>query len=220
MGKFAASATSVMLGYRLLGTAAHRHHAHAAQPSRRADDRGSATGRLDGKLKKRRRNRKTGRLDFAPLSPPQGSKVQHYLPVKEIEKSWVMQQVRGLGVLAASRPGGPADGARVLSDPVDVIIDKLLMVRGARPGKQVDLSEAEVKMLCLRSRDLLISQPMLLELEAPIKICGDVHGQYYDLLRLFEYGGFPPESNYIFLGDYVDRGKQSLETICLLMAYK
>mmetsp|Transcript_40548 Transcript_40548/g.97860 ORF Transcript_40548/g.97860 Transcript_40548/m.97860 type:complete len:315 (+) Transcript_40548:173-1117(+) len=93
-------------------------------------------------------------------------------------------------------------------------------VRGQRPGKLVNLTEPELKMLCLRARDLLMNQPMMLELTAPIKIVGDVHGQYYDLLRLFEYGGFPPNENYLFLGDYVDRGKQSIECSALVLAYK
>lgn len=60
----------------------------------------------------------------------------------------------------------------------------------------------------------------LLELSAPVKIVGDTHGQYSDLIRLFEMGGFPPTSNYLFLGDYVDRGKQSLENFLLLLCYK
>ncbi|CAI5469752.1 unnamed protein product [Closterium sp. NIES-53] len=103
---------------------------------------------------------------------------------------------------------------------LDDIIARLLDVRNGRPGKQVQLTEAEIRSLCTTSRDIFLQQPNLLELEAPIKICGDIHGQYSDLLRLFEYGGFPPEANYLFMGDYVDRGKQSLETICLLLAYK
>ena len=115
----------------------------------------------------------------------------------------------------------PADAAACVATlNVDSVISRLLDVRGSRPGKSVDLTEAEIRGLCYKSREVFLSQPNLLELEAPIKICGDVHGQYYDLLRLFEYGGFPPDANYLFLGDYVDRGKQSLETICLLLAYK
>jgi serine/threonine-protein phosphatase PP1 catalytic subunit len=115
-------------------------------------------------------------------------------------------------------------------------------------GKKVLLSEPEIRQLCSAAKEIFLSQPNLLELVAPINVCGersinrlsppfffiatvsdvkeektkagDIHGQFSDLLRLFEYGGLPPTSNYLFLGDYVDRGKQSIETICLLLAYK
>ncbi|XP_054282231.1 serine/threonine-protein phosphatase alpha-2 isoform-like [Macrosteles quadrilineatus] len=104
---------------------------------------------------------------------------------------------------------------------IDSITDRLLQgVRQLQPGKNVQLSDFEVRHLISKSREIFLSQPMLLELDAPLKICGDIHGQYDDLLRLFAAGGFPPSVNYLFLGDYVDRGKQSIETICLLMCYK
>ena len=103
---------------------------------------------------------------------------------------------------------------------VDSLIEKLLSVRGNKPGKQVDLKEDEIKYLIDQSLKIIKDQKMLVELEAPLHVCGDIHGQYYDLLRIFEHCGYPGEYNYLFLGDYVDRGKQSLETVCLLLCYK
>lgn len=65
-----------------------------------------------------------------------------------------------------------------------------------------------------------MNQPTLLRLQAPIKVVGDVHGQFNDLLRILKLSGVPSDTNYLFLGDYVDRGKNSLETILLLLCYK
>lgn len=61
---------------------------------------------------------------------------------------------------------------------------------------------------------------MFLRLKAPLTVGTDIHGQYYDLLRFINDAGAPPNTNYLFLGDYVDRGKQSVETMCLLLAFK
>lgn len=72
---------------------------------------------------------------------------------------------------------------------LDSIIDRLLEVRGSRPGKQVQLLEAEIRHLCQKAREIFISQPILLELEAPIKV--RTHLQPYGLQQFF----LPFESN-------------------------
>ena len=105
-------------------------------------------------------------------------------------------------------------------EEVDNAIACLLSVQDMQPGTEVNLSEDLLSKLIRAARDTFLEQPMLLEISAPVNICGDTHGQYSDMLRLFEIGGFPPESNYIFLGDYVDRAKQSIEVIALALCYK
>lgn len=103
---------------------------------------------------------------------------------------------------------------------VDSVINRLLKVRGKQPPVVLQLPEKEILSICLIASRILLQQPMLLDLPSPINICGDIHGQYEDLLRVFDLGLYPPACNYLFLGDYVDRGIQSIETICLLLAYK
>ncbi|KAI8098445.1 serine/threonine-protein phosphatase PP-Z [Gilbertella persicaria] len=104
---------------------------------------------------------------------------------------------------------------------IDEYIHRLLEAGYAsKVSKQLCLKNSEVTAICRAAMDIFLSQPSLLELSPPVKVVGDTHGQYTDLIRLFEMGGFPPTSNYLFLGDYVDRGKQSLENILLLFCYK
>lgn len=103
---------------------------------------------------------------------------------------------------------------------VDDILDKLLAAKKLKVGEFVNLEQKEVEFLISEAQIVISSQPIFLELSAPINICGDIHGQYYDLLRIFNFSGFPPSKNYLFLGDYVDRGSHNIETICLLLAYK
>ncbi len=69
----------------------------------------------------------------------------------------------------------------------------------------MSLPENQIRQLCLVSREVLLRQPVLLELEVPVTIAGDIHGQFQDLLRHFDKNGYPPDANYLFLGDYVDR---------------
>ena len=122
-------------------------------------------------------------------------------------------------IAASSSPGVGVGPLRDID--LDEMITRLLDAGySTKVTKAVCLKNAEITAVCTAAREVLLAQPALLELSAPVKIVGDVHGQYTDLIRLFEMCGFPPAANYLFLGDYVDRGKQSLETILLLLCYK
>lgn len=108
------------------------------------------------------------------------------------------------------------------------VISTLLRPRNWKPpvNRKFFLDSYEVGEICHAAEQIFMHEPSVLQLRAPIKVFGDLHGQFGDLMRLFDEYGFPSTAgdityiDYLFLGDYVDRGQHSLETITLLLALK
>ena len=128
---------------------------------------------------------------------------------------------------------------KVKLDDLDEILERLF--------KREHLSESTVQMVCERAKEVLSNEPNVKPVRAPVTVVGDVrplthtnpsnvlkptmyitlhlsrtqvHGQFYDVIELFNIGGKPPFTNYLFMGDYVDRGMYSLETVTLLICMK
>merc|ERR1711976_71923 len=68
------------------------------------------------------------------------------------------------------------------------------------------IKESEVKALCSKAREILVEESNVQRVDSPVTVCGDIHGQFYDLKELFKVGGDVPDTNYLFMGDFVDRG--------------
>jgi len=82
------------------------------------------------------------------------------------------------------------------------------------------LTEQQIKALCEKAREIFMKESNVQSVACPVTVCGDVHGQFHDLIELFVIGGDAPDTNYLFMGDYVDRGYYSVETVSLLVALK
>jgi serine/threonine-protein phosphatase 2A catalytic subunit len=95
---------------------------------------------------------------------------------------------------------------------LDSQIDQLLLCK--------PLPEDNIKALCDKAKEILVNESNVQPVRTPVTICGDIHGQFYDLKELFKIGGELPDNNYLFMGDYVDRGYYSVETVTLLVTLK
>ncbi|GFE52630.1 serine threonine phosphatase PP2A catalytic subunit [Babesia ovis] len=82
------------------------------------------------------------------------------------------------------------------------------------------IPEQAVLKLCNRAKEILAAESNLISVSAPITVVGDIHGQLYDLKELFRIAGTAPNTNFLFLGDYVDRGYYSIESVTLILCLK
>jgi len=116
----------------------------------------------------------------------------------------MMAQGGGRGMQANPRYGARtrAGQEQLLDDIIRRLTSSLV---SKQPGTCCDLLETELRYLAKHCGRLLLTEPSLLDIAAPVKVVGDIHGQFSDLLRLLVVGGLPPHQRYLFLGDYVDR---------------
>lgn len=101
------------------------------------------------------------------------------------------------------------------STDLDYCLEQLLEHRPPRI-----LPAETIRLLCHMLKQQLLAVPNIMALQSPISVVGDIHGQFHDLLEIFRIGNSPPHTNYLFLGDYVDRGFYSVETVLLLIVLK
>jgi serine/threonine-protein phosphatase PP1 catalytic subunit len=147
----------------------------------------------------------------------------HRLASDFVSLTWIFCSIMSHGLIIEIGSGSESPGKSVQPAPLDLdaLIRELLSVASKPLGTEVNLPEELLIRIVRTVRATFLRQPVLLELDAPINICGDTHGQFADLLSIFQLAGYPgSQSNYLFLGDFVDRAKQSIETVTLCMLYK
>jgi serine/threonine-protein phosphatase PP1 catalytic subunit len=107
-----------------------------------------------------------------------------------------------------------------MARPAPAAVDAIVASIMTNECVHAQFSVTEAESLCSGVSPILLGESSLLELPGPINICGDIHGQLPDLMRCFQFTGLPPATRWLFLGDYVDRGPQSVEVLCYLFALK
>ena len=100
------------------------------------------------------------------------------------------------------------------------LLKRLLQAKRRKPGMLARLTQQDLVMICGLAKDEMSNRHVILKLKPPINVVSDIRGKFYDLLRIFEANGEPPHENYLFLGNIIDGGGQSIEAISLLFIYK